>query len=116
MSVCDRINCGYYYADENDDYPTCHCPDDLHPAPCEDDDPVEDEEEDVENGEGFFVCRVCGVIIIGTGACYNCGYDPEECEPGDFKEGWTRSDDEEEDDDPFNENDPYVVTNPMAFY
>lgn len=63
MSVCDRINCGYYYADEDDDYPTCHCPDDLHPAPCEDDEPIE-----------------------------------------------------EEDDDPFHENDPYVVTNPMAFY
>ena len=56
MSYCDRINCGYYYQGEDDDYPCCHCPDDLHPAPCE------------------------------------------------------------EDDDPFHEDDPYVVTNPMAFY
>ncbi len=38
MSLCDRINCGYYYKGEDDDYPTCHCPDDLHPAPCEEDD------------------------------------------------------------------------------
>ena len=57
MSLCDRINCGYWYADADEDYPSCHSPDDLHPAPCE-----------------------------------------------------------EEDDDPFHENDPYVVTNPMAFY
>ena len=57
MSVCDRINCGYYYKGEDDDFPCCHCPDDLTPAPCE-----------------------------------------------------------EDDDDPFNEDDPYVVTNPMAFY
>lgn len=62
MSLCDRINCGYYYKGEGDDYPTCHCPDDLHPAPCEDDE------------------------------------------------------EEEEEDDPFHEHDPYVVTNPMAFY
>ena len=37
MCLCDRINCGYYYKGEDDDYPTCHCPDDLSPAPCEDD-------------------------------------------------------------------------------
>ena len=66
MSVCDRINCGYHYADEGEDYPSCHCPDDLHPAPCEED---------------------------------------------EYDEG-----DEDDDPDPFNENDPYVVTNPMAFY
>jgi hypothetical protein len=38
MSVCDRINCGYYYKGEDDDFPCCHCPDDLTPAPCEEDD------------------------------------------------------------------------------
>lgn len=70
MCLCDRINCGYYYKGEDDDYPTCHCPDDLSPAPCEDDEPM------------------------------NYG-----------DEG-----DEDDDPDPFNENDPYVVTNPMAFY
>ena len=70
MSLCDKINCGYYYKDEDDDYPTCHCPDDLSPAPCEDDEPMD------YGDEG----------------------------------------DEDDDPDPFNENDPYVVTNPMAFY
>ena len=70
MCLCDRINCGYYYKGEDDDYPTCHCPDDLSPAPCEDDEPMDYED---EGGEG-------------------------------------------DDPDPFNENDPYVVTNPMAFY
>ena len=63
MCECDRINCGYYYKGEDDDYPCCHCPDDGFPAPCEYDEPMEDD-------------------------------DP----------------------DPFNENDPYVITNPMAFY
>lgn len=36
MCECERINCGYWYKDSDDDYPCCHCPDDLHPAPCED--------------------------------------------------------------------------------
>ena len=62
MCECERINCGYYYKGEDDDYPCCHCGDgDI--APCECDEPMEDD-------------------------------DP----------------------DPFNENDPYVITNPMAFY
>lgn len=38
MSYCDRINCGYYYKGEDDDFLCCHCPDDLTPAPCEEDD------------------------------------------------------------------------------
>lgn len=38
MSECERINCGYYYRGEDDDYPCCHCPDDGFPAPCEYDD------------------------------------------------------------------------------
>lgn len=38
MSECERINCGYYYRDKDDDYPRCHCPDDGFPAPCEYDD------------------------------------------------------------------------------
>ena len=37
MSYCDRINCGYYYKGEDDDFPCCHCPEgDI--APCEDED------------------------------------------------------------------------------
>lgn len=48
MSYCDRINCGYYYKGEDDDFPCCHYPeDDLSPAPCEyDDDDYEEEDED----------------------------------------------------------------------
>ena len=34
------------------------------------------------------------------------------CEEDD----WDTEPVEEEEEDPFNENDPYVVTNPMAFY
>lgn len=41
MSYCDEINCGYYYQDEEDDFPCCHY-DDPWPAPCEYDD-VEEE-------------------------------------------------------------------------
>lgn len=40
MSLCERINCGYYWKDEDDDFPHCHY-DDPWPAPCE-------EEEDID--------------------------------------------------------------------
>lgn len=35
---CADSNCGYYWQDEDEDYPTCHCPDDGFPAHCEEDD------------------------------------------------------------------------------
>ena len=36
MNFCDRINFGYYYKGEDDDFPCCHYPDnDPYPAPCE---------------------------------------------------------------------------------
>jgi hypothetical protein len=38
MSRCSDSNCGYYWQDEGEDYPRCHCPDDGFPAPCEYDD------------------------------------------------------------------------------
>lgn len=41
MCECERINCGYYYQDEDDDRPCCHCPDDGFPAPCECDEPAD---------------------------------------------------------------------------
>jgi hypothetical protein len=63
---CADSNCGYYWQDADEDYPSCHF-DGFGKAPCEEDD--------------------C------DGVC-----------------------DEEDDPDPFNEHDPYVVTNPMAFY
>lgn len=32
-------NCGYWWKDENEDYPSCHFDqDNLWPAPCEEDD------------------------------------------------------------------------------
>ena len=91
---CADSNCGYYWQDADEDYPRCHF-DDIGKAPCEEDDWDEPcDEEDAENGEGFFICRVCGALISGDGVCPNCGENP----------------------DPFNENDPYVMTDPMAFY
>jgi hypothetical protein len=51
MSYCDQINCGYYYKGEDDDFPCCHCPDDVNPAPCEDEgDYYEDDDCDYEVG------------------------------------------------------------------
>ena len=46
-----------------------------------------------ESDEDYVTCKVCGVLITGYGACYNCGYDPENCEPGDFEEDWTHPSD-----------------------
>lgn len=37
MCECERINCGYYYKGEDDDYPCCHCEDgDIAPCECDD--------------------------------------------------------------------------------
>lgn len=41
MSYCDRINCGYYYKTEDDDFPCCHFEGPDGWAPCE----AEDSEE-----------------------------------------------------------------------
>ncbi len=37
MSRCADSNCGYYWQDENEDYPRCHF-DGFGKAPCEEDD------------------------------------------------------------------------------
>lgn len=53
-------------------------------------------------------CSTCSHVGAETThdvACCNC------CEDGEFYDEVV-----EEDDDPFHENDPYVVTHPMAFY
>ena len=53
-------------------------------------------------------CSTCSHVGAETTrdvACCNC------CDDGEFYDPI-----EVEEDDPFNENDPYVVTNPMAFY
>lgn len=41
MSYCDKINCGYYYKTEEEDFPRCHY-DDPWPAPCEVNDEYDD--------------------------------------------------------------------------
>ena len=50
-------------------------------------------------------CSHVGAETTHDVACCNCCDDGEFFNPVDAEE-----------DDPFNENDPYVVTNPMAFY
>ena len=50
-------------------------------------------EEEYDGEENFVFCPVCGVLTTGYGACYNCGYDAEECEPGDFEEDWIHPND-----------------------
>lgn len=88
MSLCADSNCGYYYTIQGEIYPRCHCPDGI-PAPCEyDDEPIE-EEDDYTDDEGFVLCPVCGVLTDGVSVCYNCGFVPGECEPGDYKEDWS---------------------------
>jgi hypothetical protein len=47
-------------------------------------------------------CSHVGQETTDDVACCNC------CDDGEFYD--------EVEEDPFNENDPYVVTNPMAFY
>ena len=35
MNPCELMNCGYYWQEEGEDYPSCHYSDDRFPAPCE---------------------------------------------------------------------------------
>lgn len=37
MGLCEKMNCGYWWCDEDEKYPRCHY-DDPWPAPCEHDD------------------------------------------------------------------------------
>lgn len=57
--TCESMNCGYYWQDEDDDFPRCHYPDDGTLAPCE----YEDEDEDWDDYEPDDI------------DC-DCGYDP----------------------------------------
>ena len=34
MGYCEKTNCGYWWRDEDEEYPRCHY-DDPWPAPCE---------------------------------------------------------------------------------
>ena len=72
MGTCERINCGYYWKEEWEDFPCCK----FHgfgPAPCEIDDEFGEDEED-EN----LSCATCGNADQDTTdkvACCNCCED-----------------------------------------
>ena len=51
MSECEKMNCGYWWKEEGEDYSRCHYPDDGTPAPCEYDDDYEPE--DIDDDFGF---------------------------------------------------------------
>ena len=53
-------------------------------------------------------CKDCVLWYIDEGEDWPCCHaDPNWPAPCEY---------EDEEEDPFNENDPYVVTDPMAFY
>ena len=78
MYKCDK--CYHQFSGTQDSLACCNV--------CENGDQFTDIQEE-ESNEDYITCKVCGVLITGYGACYNCGYDPENCEPGDFEEDWT---------------------------
>lgn len=43
MSYCERSNCGYYWKEEWEDFPSCHFEGPNNWAPCEQDDYEEGE-------------------------------------------------------------------------
>ena len=58
MNECKVRNCGYWYQDEYEEYPSCHYNDPRFPAPCEEDDSCDDgwddyEPDDIDSDEGF---------------------------------------------------------------
>ena len=57
MSECEKMNCGYWWKEEGEDYPRCHYPDDGTPAPCEYDDDYEPE--DIDDDFGFDPSEGC---------------------------------------------------------
>ena len=42
MSYCDKINCGYWYKGEDDDFPCCHFEGPDGWAPCEQEDDIDE--------------------------------------------------------------------------
>ena len=73
MGTCERINCGYYWKEEWEDFPFCK----FHgfgPAPCEIDDEYGEDEEDFSIL--LFFCAnclltsqpQCGIIVVGQRA------------------------------------------------
>ena len=72
---CADSNCGYYWQDENDDYPRCHF-DGYGNAPCEED----DWDADPTEGEGWS-CARCFHEYSGSSDSVSCCAC---CENGDF--------------------------------
>lgn len=35
MSYCEKIDCGYWYVNEDEEFPSCHCDLPEGQAPCE---------------------------------------------------------------------------------
>lgn len=46
MSECEKRNCGYYWKEEDEEYPSCHFEGPVGWAPCEQDEQDEYEEEE----------------------------------------------------------------------
>lgn len=59
MGECAKRDCGYYWQDENEDYPRCHF-ESWGPAPCEEDDWFEDESEEDDWDDGDDWAEECG--------------------------------------------------------
>lgn len=53
MNECELRNCGYYYQDEEDNFPRCHYEDPIFPAPCEQEDDDNDYEDFYDDEVGF---------------------------------------------------------------
>jgi hypothetical protein len=91
MSYCDRINCGYYYKGEDDDFPCCHYPeDDLSPAPCEYDDETETEDDDdYEETEPIeFMSLETGECFTQTEMIADCKANHPDIDPYDGRSIW----------------------------
>lgn len=79
MNYCEEINCGYYWAEEWEVFPSCHFVG-WWGAPCEENDYVSDDDYDEEE-EMRMDCSTCIHFIQETAddvACCNC------CDDGEF--------------------------------
>ena len=89
MSYCDRINCGYYYKGEDDDFPCCHYPeDDLSPAPCEYDDDDYEEEDEMETEPIEFISPETGECFTQKEMIADCKANHPNIDPYDGRSIW----------------------------
>ena len=71
MSECEKMNCGYYYKKEGEDYPHCQYPDDGTLAPCEYED-----EDDYDGYDGNEYENIDWDGYEPDDIDCDCGYDP----------------------------------------